>query len=89
MQARRDLEHGPAPPPVLEVRLAAVGAGNSGAGEDGGIGHHAQRRDPGLAGMLRPEEREHGVGDVAFEHLGGPQLPLGKEAVEKIEVAGR
>ena len=68
--------------PVLLLRAL-----DAGTGERGGVRDHSQRGHPGLATMLRAEQRQHRVRDVAFQHLRSPHFPFSEEPVQQIEVA--
>jgi hypothetical protein len=87
VKAARDVHDGAAPAPVQEIRLAALGPLHTGRGQRGGVGHHAERRDPRLAGVLGPEERQHGIRHVALEEVRGPHLPFAHCAVQHLRVA--
>src|SRR5713226_4066677 len=42
------------------------------------VQHSRERREPGLVVVLRPEITKHGVGQMAFHQLRGPDFPIAK-----------
>ena len=62
--------------------LLSVDAVNSGHDQRGRIENDGERAEPGLIAVLRAEKAQHGIRKMAFEHFGGPALPVAKELVE-------
>lgn len=86
-QPARDLVRRPAAAAMRDVRRALLRSRHHAAGEAGGGEDHAEGGDPGLPRMLKGDVGQHRGGDVAPQHLGRPQLPVGTEAVQPVLVA--
>src|ERR1700686_3731806 len=59
-----------------ELGLLFAGTVDADYDERGSIQNGGERRDPRLVVMLRAEESQDGIREVAFHQLGGPALPI-------------
>ena len=71
-----------------ELGLASAWAFDGGDDERAGVEDGGESGEPALVVVLRAVVAKDGVGDVGFEHLRGPALPLREEGGEGFVAAG-
>src|ERR1039458_913020 len=65
-----------------ELRLFWMDAVDAGDDQRSYIEHRRHCSQPGLVGVLRPEEKQHRIGNVTRQEVGAPALPVAKNFVE-------
>src|SRR5580692_4066676 len=72
--------HGESEPRLLRARI--IGGGDQ---KRGGIENCRQSGEPGFVGVLRAEITDDGIGDVTFQQLGGPVLPIAEQDQQRVQ----
>src|SRR5208282_2519486 len=71
-----------------QLRLLFAGALDANHDERGGVQDGGERSDPGLIVMLRAEEGQNRIGEVALHKFGRPVLPIFEEFAQRLLAVG-